>query len=542
MPSLAKLLSSYDLDLLTRIARKWEVDVESEDRKSIEHELIQRMTEKPGVDEMIPAPTKDAWTLLLSHGYRLPWSEFSLKFGLLRELGPAARDRESPDQNPQNASELLFYRGLIGRAFLAASPEPREFAFIPDEIADLYTSPQSQSARMEVRPVSSAEIKRHQAGNTRILDHVTDFLASLRMGQKLEPFYYSKAEISPQFITSITSTTGIVSPNGDVIPEKVGPFLQTDRLSLSKDWFETWRASGGINDLLMVPGLEFEGTWRNDPVFSRQVILDQLTSFDVQTWYSLPSFKFKLRSEMEDFLRPAGDFDSWSIRKAGSKEYLTGREHWEEVEGAYITYLISGPLHWLGVVDLAYGSENDSPIGFRLSPLANFLLNMESPSPVLAAESAPKLISDLTILMPVNSSRLLRYQVGRFTRIISNSISETRFQVSAESLTLAEKYGLKVEQLLQLLEKSTKTPLPSSFKKLAERWDQRRVEVKMEKATLLRVEDPQVISILKENPRTARLIRETLTENIILIDPAGTDLVKKVLLEAGILSQIELDV
>jgi hypothetical protein len=136
----------------------------------------------------------------------------------------------------------------------------------------------------------------------------------------------------------------------------------------------------------------------------------------------------------------------------------------------------------------------------------------------------------------------LRYQVGRFTRIISNSISETRFQVSAESLTLAEKYGLKVEQLLQLLEKSTKTPLPSSFKKLAERWDQRRVEVKMEKATLLRVEDPQVISILKENPRTARLIRETLTENIILIDPAGTDLVKKVLLEAGILSQIELDV
>jgi hypothetical protein len=64
----------------------------------------------------------------------------------------------------------------------------------------------------------------------------------------------------------------------------------------------------------------------------------------------------------------------------------------------------------------------------------------------------------------------------------------------------------------------------------------------MEKAMLLRTADPQVISILKENPRTARLIRETLTENIILIDPAGTDLVKKVLLEAAILSQIELDV
>jgi hypothetical protein len=148
----------------------------------------------------------------------------------------------------------------------------------------------------------------------------------------------------------------------------------------------------------------------------------------------------------------------------------------------------------------------------------------------------------LTIVMPVNSSRLLRYQVGRFTKIVSNSFSETRFQISANSLTTAEKHGLKVDQLLQLLEKQVKLPLPASYKKLAERWDLRRIEVKIEKATLVRVEDPEVIKILMDNPRTARLIRETLTDKIITLEPAGLDLVKKVLLEAGILSQIELDV
>jgi 3-hydroxyisobutyrate dehydrogenase-like beta-hydroxyacid dehydrogenase len=144
--------------------------------------------------------------------------------------------------------------------------------------------------------------------------------------------------------------------------------------------------------------------------------------------------------------------------------------------------------------------------------------------------------------MPVNTSRLLRYQVGRFTKIVTNSVSETRFQISAASLTNAEKNGLKIEQLLQLLEKNLKTPLPASYKKLAERWDQRHIEVKIEKAMLLRVEDPSILKILAENPRTSRLIKETLTENTILIDPAGMELIKKVLLEAGIVSQIELDV
>jgi hypothetical protein len=136
----------------------------------------------------------------------------------------------------------------------------------------------------------------------------------------------------------------------------------------------------------------------------------------------------------------------------------------------------------------------------------------------------------------------LRYQAGRFTTIVGNSPHETRLQVSAASLTVAEEGGLKVDQLLQLLERTLKAPLPASFKKLAKRWDQRRVEVRVEKATLLRVEDPQVLSLLRETPRLQRLIREELTQNVVLIDPAGVELIKKALLEAGILSQIELDV
>ena len=142
------------------------------------------------------------------------------------------------------------------------------------------------------------------------------------------------------------------------------------------------------------------------------------------------------------------------------------------------------------------GLEMPSQLLSGYLPWRVFCSTREVTPPVLASEVAPKLLTDLTIVMPVNTSRLLRYQAGRFTKIVSNSTSETRFQISADSLTNAEKNGLKVEQLLQLLEKNLKTQLPASYKKLAERWDQRRIEVKIEKAMLLRVEDPLILKIL----------------------------------------------
>jgi len=545
MPSLVKYLSSIDHDLLNRIARYWEIEVESGDLKKIETELAAAMTNRQKVGEMIeimPPGTKPAWDSLLAKSNRIPWSEFSHQYGSIRELGPAARERENPDQHPINAAEYLYYRGLIGRGFMDAKPEPREFAFIPDEIASLFQEKASTTTVTGVRPVPLSEIKRHQGGNTRLLDHMTDWLAQLRMDQKLEDDYFDRAQINPQFLVSLATGLKLVTAGLEPFPEKIGTFLQSDRILLLKHFFQLWKTSEEINDLLMLPGLVFEGNWRYDPVFSRQVILQQVTNFDLQTWFSLSSFVSRVKMEFPDFLRPAGNFDNWSIRKKDSREYLSGREHWDDVEGAYIHYLIAGPLHWLGIVDLAYESSAPAPIAFRISPLAGYLLKPDLPVPTMAPETAAKLLSDLTIVMPVNSSRLLRYQVGRFTKIITNSVSETRFQISADSLTTAEKHGLKVDQLLQLLEKQGKLPLPVSYKKLAERWDQRRVEVRMEKATLLRTEDPEVIRILMENPRTARLIRENLTEKVITIEPAGMDVVKKVLLEAGILSQIELDV
>jgi len=270
--------------------------------------------------------------------------------------------------------------------------------------------------------------------------------------------------------------------------------------------------------------------------------LQKISGFDLQTWYSVASFVSAIKTSAPDFQRPAGNFDTWSIRQSGKSTFLSGRQYWDEIDGAYIRYLLSGPLHWLGVLDIAYGVDGTVPTAFRLSPLARFLLEDGIKKPNLAPEVAPKLAADLTIILPINTSPLVRYQVGRFTHIIRNSTTETRYQVTASSLTVAESFGLKIDQLNQLLESHIKSAIPQSFKNLAQRWNQNRLEAMFEKADLLRVEDPTLIKMLSEHPRAARMIKEIITPQVAIMHPGGQEIAQRVLLESGILSQTELDV
>ena len=72
-----------------------------------------------------------------------------------------------------------------------------------------------------------------------------------------------------------------------------------------------------------------------------------------QEWWALEGFIMAVKETEPDFQRPGGDYDSWYIRGEDSEEYLTGFDNWEAIEGALLEYYLTGPMHWLGLVDLA---------------------------------------------------------------------------------------------------------------------------------------------------------------------------------------------
>src|SRR5258707_9319744 len=71
------------------------------------------------------------------------------------------------------------------------------------------------------------------------------------------------------------------------------------------------------------------------------------------TWWSVDQLINAVKEEEADFQRPNGDYDSWYIRDAATNQYLRGFETWDKVDGAVLRFILTGPMHGLGLVDTA---------------------------------------------------------------------------------------------------------------------------------------------------------------------------------------------
>ena len=137
MPKLAQSLATQDFVFLQNVAELWGFELNAPDAKRGLSELSEKLPENRLVTEIIealPQEGQQALQALRSNHNRMAWPQFTRRYGQVREMGPARRDREQPYRNPISATESLWYRALIQRAFFDTDDGPQEQAFIPDEL------------------------------------------------------------------------------------------------------------------------------------------------------------------------------------------------------------------------------------------------------------------------------------------------------------------------------------------------------------------------------------------------------------------------
>src|SRR5690606_33938934 len=134
---------------------------------------------------------------------------------------------------------------------------------------------------------------------------------------------------------------------------EVRRWLSEPRASQVRLLAEAWRGSTAFRDLWHVPGLFPEGMPNYDPTVARTAMMNFLSEIaPEQEWWALDEFIEVVKHTDADFQRPGGDYDSWYIRSEAG-DYLRGFESWDAVEGALLEFYITGPMHWLGLADLA---------------------------------------------------------------------------------------------------------------------------------------------------------------------------------------------
>jgi hypothetical protein len=342
----------------------------------------------------------------------------------------------------------------------------------------------------------------------------------------------------------LLSAANLLDENGLPLSEPTRAFLEASRPQALNLLCQAWLHSAHYNDLRMVPGLVFEGEWQNDPLHTRQAILDFLSTVPGREdptnrpFWSIAAFCDAVHQRYPDFQRPAGNYDVWYIRdQAGT--FLRGPEYWGAVEGALLRHILTGPLSWFGILELAIPQDvlpGAAPTAFRFSPLADSLLSAIPPEGLTLETQSILIRSDLHLLVPRLAPRSLRYQLARFCEWDPEKDGEFHYHISPASLLRARLQGLTTNHLLNLLRRHAPA-IPPSLTKAIERWEREGVEVTAQPLLVLRTTTPDVLQTIRAS-RLARYLGEPLGPTAIIVKPGALEKVRTGLAEMGILAEL----
>ncbi len=543
MPDLEHTLQGHDLGFLKIIARGWGIELTAPDTVTALPLLVKGILDHQDFSEVIEALPQDAknvlLTLLAGEG-RMGWAAFTRKYGEVRRMGPARRDRERPDLRPTTAAEVLWYRGLLGRAFLTqpGEGEPQEFAYIPDDIMVLLPALRADTPPPLGRPATPVEAAHPIPATDRILDHACTLLAALRTGVDPAP-HLPKNGITAEALKGLLNAARLLDYDGIPHPERTRAFLGSPRAKALSQLVSGWLEDKTFNELRLLPGLKFEGEWTNDPLRSRKALLELVGQIPENRWWSLSALVSAIHEQQPDFQRPSGDYDSWFIRSAETGAYLRGFGAWDEVDGALVRFLICGPMHWLGLVDLASSEEGGPPTALRLSAWAADLWHGNAPEGLPAEDAPLKAASDGWLTIPPLTPRAVRYQVARFCEWGPEKDSQYRYRIIPSALERARNQGLRPSQLIGLLRKHSKETVPPHLVQALERWEATGTQAVVEKVSILRVTSPEVLAALRKT-RAARALGDSLNETTVLVRAGQEELVLTALAEIGYLAEARL--
>jgi predicted transcriptional regulator len=545
MPDFTESLQGRDLGHLQIIAELWGIELKEQDPRAALVQLTSMIVGTSQVEALVnnlSSTEKEALAELAHHSGRLPWAQFTREYGEVREMGVAKRDREQPFKQPISAAESLWYHGIIAKAFFDTPVGAEEFAYIPDDLLGHIPHTADEDISRMGRQASTAEYAQAYLASDRILDHACTLLAAIRMGITPPGSFFTQSgeELTPVILKAILAITGIIDQNGRPLADPVRRSLEASRAEALMKLFQTWKNSNQFNELRLIPNLILEGNWVNDPLRGRQAVLDFLSGIPAEKWWSVASFIAAVKQRNPDYQRPAGDYDSWFIRNALTGEFLRGFDHWDTVDGRLVKFILTGPLYWLGVLDLGSPETSKEVTAFRLSRWSRALLKGEHPKGIPLEVETILVRSDARISVKRLVPRRVRYQLARFCEWGKETPDEYQYQISSASLSKARKQGLTVSQLLTLLNRNAKV-LPPNLVKALERWEKTGSEARVEKLVILRVTSADVLNSLR-NSRAGRFLGEPLGPNTIAIKSGATQKVLGALAELGFLGEVREDV
>lgn len=568
MKTLRQSLIDYEMAQLQAIANCRVVPLNTTDQAEAINQLAEALLSPVATAialDDLAADEKEALEFLLKQGGQIELPRFTRQYGTIRHMGPARLERERPWESPANPTEALWYRGLIFTAFQVTPQGGQEIIYIPSDMLPLLsptiTTPKSLPPKtLKVAQATTPTVIIN--GQNRLRENFFSLLVYLqttpvklqanhqipaatrqamtgRLLPPLTPTFTPADELD--FLLHLGQRVELIKiARGHLRPERdpVRSWLQADPAEQNRLLQNGWRADPTWNDLWRVPGLMPQPTgWENSPLRARSKILGYLEQLDTPAddWVSIDSFVTTIKSVDPDFQRPNGDYESWYIKDAAGN-FLMGFEHWDQIEGGLIRYVLTHILLLLGVVELGSPSETSMPTSFRLTPAGRAFLAGQPFHPQLPARPAHfRADNNFRVRVPGSASLYDRFQLARFSELDSREANRVIYQITRASISRAIKNGVTADQMMAFLTRVTNNQIPLKVVETIRTWSTRYATVQLEQATLLHLKEPQLAAEIQHHPQLGPLLGEKLNPTTILVPADNVSQVRRLLIELGYL-------
>ena len=520
--------------------------------RMLDRKILQRFSENEEYSDLL-----NGIRLLISGGGQVEVERFEESMGPFRVAGLEKILREKMWQSPISVTEKLWYRGIIYRQDRMIDGAVKECYIVPDDLLQRFsllippengTELKNKQPDVTVRPAIPSETKHVSPEENKLID-VFCLAAALKRDEK--PLIIPGLEISDnyqRFLEMLLKDGGFFTGSTDVDTEAIRSFLIQNRTAAQIHLTAAWRKASEYCELTETDELTVLQLPKFDYQKPRERVIQIISSLEGDTWWSLNGLINAVKNSFPMFLRNSFSEEQWRITDKEGND-LNGMGAWYQLEGAYLRFLLLGPLQWLGVVRIGYADlDGKEAAAFRISKNGLFLLteseNDVIPEKILAKpnleQDLPGISSDGAISCSNKVPRYFRYMCARYCEIDSfNKHNTTVFQITPSSLGNASSKGLKRTAFLQLLLRFSRNKVPPALENMLSVSNKSELPAVIYNATILSVPDENIFRDLLEASRLGKWILQQINPTSVLIDPKGIKDIRRFLMEKEIFVDIQ---
>lgn len=202
----------------------------------------------------------------------------------------------------------------------------------------------------------------------------------------------------------------------------------------------------------------------------RQVVARTLLLLEPGVWYSLADLLQRLY-QLRTFVTSASSLGSLGFLTEDGRRMDPSKDSgWQATLKRIYTYLLTGPFHYLGLVDLGYGGSELAAI--RLTPFCRYFLGLAAAPEQTAEPSSTGEISfdTPTFLRTRNASPALHILLSKLAAPGRGKQGQPGYVLSQDRLRASLSQGEDLDSLLKALAAVCDGPLPTAAVALVREW------------------------------------------------------------------------